>query len=196
MGNKRRITREDILSMEDYGAIRKDRRRALVQRKRNRRMAVGPFVTLHFENYDTMWHQVHEMLFIEKGGEAQIAGELEAYNPLIPQGRELVATMLLEIEDPVRRARTLATLGGIDETVTFTIGGDIVRGLPEQDVERTTEDGKTSSVHFLRFPFTDAQAEAFRQPNAQVVLGVGHPNYGHMAVVPDAVRQALAEDLD
>jgi hypothetical protein len=159
-------------------------------------MEVGPFATFYFENYETMWHQVHEMLHIEKGGDAQIEDELRAYNPLIPQGREWVATVMLEIEDPVRRASTLQRLGGIENRMFLTVAGEAVRGLSERDVERTKADGKTSSVHFVRFPLTDGQVEAARRPGAQIIVGFDHQEYAHMAMMPDAVRQALVNDLD
>ncbi len=193
---KHEITRADILPIEKYAAERKSLRQNIVAVKQRRRMEVGPVATFFFENYQTMWHQVHEMLFIEKGGEAQIADELSAYNPLIPKGRELVATVMLEIEDPVQRAKTLARLGGIETRMFITVGGEQVRGLPEGDVERTKADGKTSSVHFVHFRFSDAQVAAFRKPESQVIVGFDHPEYGHMAVMPAGVRQALAEDFD
>jgi uncharacterized protein DUF3501 len=121
---------------------------------------------------------------------------LSAYNPLIPKGRELVATVMFEIDEPVRRAATLLRLGGIEAKMFISVGGETVRAVAEADVERTKSDGKTSSVHFVHFPFTDAQVVAFRKPAAQVVIGFDHPEYSHMAVMPDAVRQALAEDFD
>ena len=96
------------------------------------------------------------MLFIEKGGAAQIPDELAAYNPLIPQGSELVATVMFEIDDPIRRARVLATLGGVEDKAFLRVGGDTIRGVSEEDQERTREDGKASSVQFMRFPFTPA----------------------------------------
>jgi hypothetical protein len=167
----------------------------LVATKRRRRVEVGPVATFYFENYQTMWHQVHEMLFIEKGGEAQIEDELRAYNPLVPQGNELVATVMFEIDDPVRRAATLLKLGGIEDKMFITVGGETVRGVPEGDVERTKSDGKTSSVHFVHFRFTPAQIGKFRASGAQVVLGFDHPEYGHMTALPDATRTALAQDF-
>ena len=104
MAAKHELTRDDVISMEDHARERKERRRALVEAKRHRRLEAGPDCTFYFENYETMWNQVHEMLFIEKGGEAQIADELRAYNPLVPKGRELVATVMFEIDEPARRA--------------------------------------------------------------------------------------------
>ncbi len=193
---KREITRADILAPEKYAAERRSLRQTVIAVKERRRMEVGPFATFYFENYQTMWHQVHEMLFIEKGGEAQIADELSAYNPLIPKGRELVATVMLEIEDPVRRAATLQRLGGIENAMFLSVGADTVRGVPEGDVERTKADGKTSAVHFVRFPFTAAQIAAFRTARARVVVGFDHVDYSHMAVMPEAVRRALAGDFD
>lgn len=192
---KREITRADILPMEAYARERAALRQTIVAAKRNRRVEVGPIATFYFENYQTMWHQVHEMLFIEKGGEGQIEDELRAYNPLVPNGRELVATVMFEIEDSVRRARTLAKLGGVERHMFMTVGCDRIQAVPEGDVERTKADGKTSSVHFMHFPFAPAQIAAFRASGAQVVLGIDHPEYGHMAVLPDATRAALAADF-
>jgi hypothetical protein len=170
-------------------------RESVVAAKKHRRVAVGPFATFHFENYQTMWHQVHEMLFIERGGEGQIADELAAYNPLIPQGAELVATVMLEIEDPARRARELAGLGHIERHMYVEIGGAKVYAESESDVERTKADGKTSSVHFVRFRFSPAQIAEFKTPGARVLIGIDHANYGHIAVVPENTRAALAADF-
>ncbi len=191
----RAIEASVILPMADYARERAERRRRITELKRNRRLEVGPFATFYFESYDTMLHQVHEMLFIEKGGAEQIPGELAAYNPLIPQGSELVATVMFEIDDPIRRARVLATLGGVEHTAFIRIGVEKVRGAAESDQERSREDGKTSSVHFLRFAFTPAQIAAFRDSKDDVVVGFDHPNYGHMAVMLQAVRQTLAQDF-
>jgi hypothetical protein len=192
---KTAITRADILPMADYARERGQLRADVVALKRRRRVEVGPFATFHFENYRTMWHQVHEMLFVEKGGEEQIGGELEAYNPLIPQGRDLVATVMLEIPDPDQRARTLARLGGIEKRMFLAVGAERIAARAEVDVERTKPDGKTSSVHFIHFDFTPAQIAAFRDAAVPVVVGVDHAEYGHMAVMPRDVRAALAEDF-
>ena len=194
---RRALTRADIMDMADYARVRKERRAAVTALKRNRRLAVGPFATFHFECFETMWMQVHEMLHIEGGGEEQIAGELEAYNPLIPRGDALIATLMLEIDDPARRERELYRLAGIEDTVRLEVGGVAVAARPiEDEVARTSEDGKTSSIHFLRFPFQPAESAAFRTPGARVLLGVEHPAYGHLAVMPEETRAALAEDLD
>lgn len=193
---KREITPADLISREAYTKVRKERRAELVERKRRRRLEVGPVATVHFENYESMWFQVQEMLYIERGGEAQIEGELAAYNPLIPKGRELVATVLFEIEDPERRKQMLARLGGIENNAFIEIAGERIRGVPEADQERSTAEGKASSVQFIHFPFTDAQVAAFRAPSAKVAVGFDHPHYGHLTAVPDAARAALAEDFD
>lgn len=192
---KREITRADILSMDDYARQRGELRRRLGEQKRHRRLAVGPHATLYFENYDTMWAQVHEMLFVERGGEAQIADELHAYNPLIPQGRELVATLMFEVPDEGQRRRLLAGLGGVENTVALLIGEERIAAIPETDVERTDDSGKASSVHFLHFPFNEAQSAAFRDLASRAMAAIDHSRYGHMAIIPDDVRQALLGDF-
>lgn len=189
------IRREDIMPLERYLEIRRRKRQEIAALKKDRRVEVGPHATFYFESYDTMWLQVHEMLAIERGGEAQIPDELEAYNPLVPNGRELVATVMFEIDDPDRRKTVLGRLGGVEETMTIAIGGDRIRARAEQDVDRTTAAGKASSVQFVHFDFTPEQIAAFRQPGAQVLVGIEHPAYGHMAVMPERVREALAGDF-
>ena len=198
MSGKRSISREDIVPIEIYAAERPERRRAIIALKRDRRLEVGPLAAFYFENYETMLSQVQEMLWIEKGGEKQIGDELAAYNPLIPQGRELVATMMFEIADPARRREILSRLGGVENTVTLEVAGQKIAAVPdhEEGIERTRADGKTSSIHFLHFPFQADQIAAFRQPGARVILAIEHPEYGHMAVLPEATRQALAGDFE
>ena len=192
----RKIEPAVIIPLAEYGPQRAERRKRITEIKKNRRLEVGPFATFYFESYDTMLHQVHEMLFIEKGGAEQLPDELAAYNPLIPQGSELVATVMFEIDDPLRRARVLAGLGGVENNAFMRVGGDTIRGVAEEDQDRTREDGKASSVQFIRFPFTPAQVTAFRGGGGDVIVGFDHANYGHMAVMPPAVRQALARDFD
>ena len=196
MAKPKHISREDILPMEEYATLRKDKAREITEIKRNRRMAVGPDATLYFESYETMWRQIHEMLFIERGGEEQMEDELSAYNPLIPQGKELVATLMFEIDDRARRQRVLGQMGGVEETVELRLGDEAINARAETDVDRSTAEGKASSVHFLHFPFTPEQIQRFRDGSVQVVLAITHPNYAHMAVMPENVRQALAEDFD
>src|SRR5580704_16274675 len=193
---KRALTRDDVLPMAEYSKLRRDRRQAVSELKKRRRVEVGPFATFYFENYDTMWQQVHEMLHVEKGGEEQIAEELAAYNPLIPQGHELVATVMLEIDDPARRANALARLGGIEDHMFLDIDGERISGAADPTRENTSPDGKASSVQFVWFRFTPEQIRRFKTPGARVIAGFDHPNYAHMAVMPEPVRAALAEDFD
>jgi hypothetical protein len=196
MTAKPSLDRADIMAMGDYIKERGERRKRMAEMKRSRRVEVGPFATFYFENYATMWHQVHEMLYIEKGGEAQIADELRAYNPLIPQGDELVATVMFEIDDEARRKTALERLGGIEDHMVLSIAGEQVRGTPEGDRENTRgEDNKASSVQFVHFRLTPAQAARFRASGAQILLGFDHPNYGHLALIPEKVRATLSEDL-
>ena len=191
----RRVTRADLLADADYAKVRKERRAALLPVKRLRRIELGPFCTVYFESFDTMLFQIQEMLLTEGGGEAQIEDELHAYNPLIPQGSELVATVMFEIDDPVRRATTLARLGGVENDFFLQIADERAPGVPEGDVERTREDGKASSVHFLRFALTSAQIAVFRDPKTQILIGCDHPDYSHMAGLSPATRAELSRDF-
>src|SRR6516225_9041771 len=192
--NKRRLTREDIAPPAEYAAMRGGERRRITDLKRHRRLDVGPFATFYFENYETMWHQVQEMLHIEKGGDAQIDDELAAYNPLIPDGAELVATVMFEIDDPIRRASVLARLGKIEDHVFVDVAGERIRGEADPTRENTSPEGKASSVQFIRFPFTKNQMARFKTPGTRIIAGFDHPNYGHMAVLPEPIRAALATD--
>src|SRR6201996_7770850 len=171
---QRKITPEDLMPLGAYELQRKALKQQLIPIKKQRRVEVGPFATFIFENYSTMWSQVMEMLRIEKGGDEQVPGELAAYNPLIPQGDELIATMMLEIEDEKRRNTVLLTLGGIEETVFMEVGHDRVMATPTEYDDRTTADGKTSSVHWLRFRLTPDQKTRFLTDKA--VIGLSHRN--------------------
>jgi len=196
MVNKRALVPADIMAMGEYAKIRGEQRKKMAQLKRLRRVEVGPFVTFYFECYATMWHQVHEMVYIEKGGAEQLAGEIEAYNPLIPNGWELIATFMIEIDDELRRKHVLDRLGGIEEAAFLSFAGETVRAKAEADQDRTSAEGKASSVQFVHFPFTPAQIAKFGTAGTQIVIGFDHPNYGHMAVMPEAVRAELAKDFD
>ena len=191
--NAHTITAADLLPLAEYETQRKTLKANLIPLKKLRRVEVGPFATFYFENYATMWLQVMEMLRIEKGGDEQIPGELAAYNPLIPQGDELIATMMLEIEDATRRAKALHILGGIEEMAFMEIGSDVIRATPTEYDDRTTADGKTSSVHWLRFKLTKEQIA--RLTSDKVVIGLSHRNYGHMAILTDETKAALAKDF-
>lgn len=195
MNAKHEITRADILPLSDYAKVRAERRKTIAEKKRNRRLRVGPYATFYFENFDTMLHQVHEMLAIEKGGDEQLKDELAAYNPLIPKGSELIATLMFEIPDADERKAVLAKLGGVENTVVLDVAGETIRGVAEQDVDRTNAAGKASSVQFLHFPFTAGQMQRFKTPGTKVVIAIGHPAYSHQAAMPEEVRCALSADF-
>jgi len=191
----RQITAADLIPDEAYARQRRERRQALLPVKRLRRVSLGPICTFIFENYDTMLFQVQEMLLTERGGAEQVADELAAYNPLIPQGSELVATVMFEIDDPLRREQTLARLGGVEDCFFLQVGAERALGVPEGDIERTREDGKTSSVHFLRFPLTPDQVARFRDPAVEILAGCNHEAYSHLAGLTPATRAELAKDF-
>jgi hypothetical protein len=142
-----------------------------------------------------MLFQIQEMLLIEKGGAAQIPDELAAYNPLVPQGRELIATIMFEVEDPVRRAEVLARLGGVEDLLYVKVGETKIFGLADGDEERTRDDGKTSAVHFLHFPLAPEQIAQFRDPATTIMIGSDHESYAHMALLSPATRAELARDF-
>ncbi|HXM70835.1 MAG TPA: DUF3501 family protein [Thermoanaerobaculia bacterium] len=196
MAAKHAITAADLLPLAEYAKIRREERRRILELKRRRRVEVGPCATFYFECFETMRQQIHEMLFIEKGGIAQVPGELLAYNPLVPKGNELVATLMIEIDEPERRQKMLARLGGIEETATLRIAGAVVKAKAEKDLDRTTAEGKASSVQFVHFPLSKAEIAAFKTPGSEIVLALNHPAYGHMARLPEPVRAELAKDLD
>ncbi|WP_025897499.1 DUF3501 family protein [Sneathiella glossodoripedis] len=191
----RKIERSDILPMAEYEKQRNDLKKKLIEIKRDRRVAIGPHATFYFENYDTMWAQVHEMLFIERGGEDQIVDELAAYNPLIPQGKELVATFMIEIDDPVQREQTLYSLGYIEDKIYMSVNGKKTLAVPEMDVDRTTEDGKTSAIHFLHFNLSEDQINAFKKEGAEIIIGIEHDSYAHMTKLNEATRRSLSNDF-
>ena len=189
------IFRADIMDMDDYAKVRRERRRNITKIKRDRRVALGPDATFYFESYETMWHQIHEMLYIERGGEEQIVDELAAYNPLIPKGRELIATLMFEIDEPERRESFLKGLGGVEETVCLYLGEKPIRAEAEADVDRTSADGKASSVQFLHFSFIDDDVALFRDPAVKAVLAIEHEKYPHMTLLSEATRLALRNDF-
>jgi Protein of unknown function (DUF3501) len=189
------ITPADILPAAQFAAERSQRRAALLPIKQLRRVDVGPHCTFYFESFETMLFQVQEMLHIEGGGDAQLADELAAYNPLIPKGEELVATIMFEIDEPERRARVLARLGGVERHFFIQVGAARIAGQQETDAERTREDGKASSVQFAHFHFTADQQRALADPGVQALVGVDHPEYAHLALLSPATRAELATDF-
>ena len=193
---RKEILLKDVMPMSEFGKTRAELRRKLMPTKRRRRISVGPWATFYFESYETMWFQVHEMLWIEGGGDAQLPGELAAYNPLIPKGRELVATLMFEVEDPGERARLLTSLGGVEKTIILTVAGQRIFGLVEEEVGQTRSDRKVSSVQFVHFPFTDDQVTSFLNCFGSVTLQIDHPGYAHVSKLDKEVRNELARDFE
>ena len=191
----RQIAASDLLSDAEFAKVRKERRAALLPIKRLRRVHLGPHCTFYFECFDTMLFQIQEMLLIEKGGAAQIPDELAAYNPMIPKGQELVATIMIEVEDPVRRAQILARLGGVEDLLYLKVGETKIYGTADGEEERTRDDGKTSAVHFLHFTLRPEQIAQFRDPATTILIGSDHESYAHMAVLSPATRAELSRDF-
>lgn len=196
MTTPKTLTKNDILTLEEYLPVRDQLRRDIVQVKKPRRIEIGPDATFYFENYATMKQQIQEMLYIEKGGDEQLIDELEAYNPMIPQGNELTATLMFEINDEVRRGKVLRSLTDVELTAYIEVDGEKVFAEPEQEVERTAAYGKTSSVHFLHFRFPDALIAKFGADDTRVILGIGHENYPHMSALSAETKASLAADFD
>lgn len=193
---KKRLTKEDLLPPEEFTKIRVQKRQEILEIKKNRRVPVGPEATLFFENVDTLWWQIQEMLYIEKGGDGQMEDELLAYNPLLPQGQELVATFMIEIDDPLRRAQVLGALGGIEHHLYLRFAGHTIKAIPEEDPNRTTESGKTSAIHFLHWAFTKDQIMDFSKPHQDIILEITHPQFSYKTLVMENVRAALQGDFE
>lgn len=189
------IKKEDLLSFDLYEKNRKKIRKKLVEFKKNRRVALGPYATFYFENFETMLGQIQEMLYIEKGGDQQLKDELEAYNPLIPKGNELIATLMFEIDDPILRTDFLNKVGGIEEKVYLQVGKDKIKAKPEVDVDRTSAEGKASSVQFVHFNFSEELIEKFKDFSTKVILGIEHNFYNHAITISENIKKALAKDF-
>ena len=193
--DKREILKEDIMPLDVYIKNRKELRKNIVSFKKDRRIALGPYATFYFESYETMLAQVQEMLYIEKGGDEQLKDELKAYNPLIPNGKELTATLMFEIDNPVSRSAFLGKVGGIEEKVFIKIEGEIVKAIPEEDVDRTSAEGKASSVQFIHFKFSDEQIQKFKLDGAEVEIGIDHKEYSHTTKLSSANLSSLSADF-
>ena len=190
------VEKADLLPAETYTKNRKKIRKDLVDLKKNRRIQLGPYATFYFESFETMLGQIQEMLHIEKGGDAQLKDELAAYNPLIPKGNELVATLMFEIDNPIIRADFLGKVGGIEEKVYFIVGKETIKSIPETDVDRTSAEGKASSVQFLHFTFTEIQIKNFKDLNMEVAIGIDHNLYNHKQKIPENIRVSLMKDFN
>ncbi len=192
----KQVSKEDLLSIEQYSLNRKKIRKDLLKFKKNRRIHLGPYATFYFECYETMLAQIQEMLFIEKGGDEQLKDELIAYNPLIPQGNELIATLMFEIDNPLSRAEFLNKVGGIEEKVFIQINNDEkINSIPEKDLDRTSAEGKASSVQFIHFNFSNQQIDKFKNLNNKIILGINHKLYDHSVVINNETRKALISDF-
>ena len=193
---KRLIQKEDIMPLDVYTIQRKDLRKKIVDFKKNRRIPLGPYATFYFESYETMLAQVQEMLYIEKGGDDQLKDELTAYNPLVPNGKELTATLMFEIDNPVSRAAFLGKVGGIEEKVYMKVSGDLIKAVPEEDVDRTSAEGKASSVQFIHFKFNDDQINKFKSGSSEIELGIDHNEYSHSTKLTKATVNSLISDFN
>ena len=193
---KKEIQKEDIMPLDTYIKQRKELRKNIVEFKKYRRISLGPYATFYFESYETMLAQVQEMLYIEKGGDEQLKDELNAYNPLIPNGKELIATLMFEIDNPVSRADFLSKVGGIEEKVFMKIDGDVVKAVPEEDVDRTSAEGKASSVQFIHFKLNEQQIEKFKLGSKVVEIGINHKEYSHTTKLSDLTVKSLSADFN
>ena len=192
---KKQIVKEDIMSLDVYTKNRKELRKNIVNYKKDRRVALGPYATFYFESFETMLAQVQEMLYIEKGGDEQLKDELTAYNPLIPNGKELTATLMFEIDNPVSRAAFLGKVGGIEDKVFLKINGDEIKAIPENDVDRTSANGKASSVQFIHFEFNDNQIKKFNNAS-EIEIGINHKDYSHTTKLSDETIKSLSADFN
>ena len=192
---KKQIEKKDLIPVEVYAETRKEIRKNIVEFKINRRIALGPYATFYFESFETMVAQVQEMLYIEKGGDEQLKDELIAYNPLVPNGRELTATLMFEIDNPVSRGAFLSKVGGIEEKIFMKIDDDIIKAAPEDDVDRTTAEGKASSVQFIHFKFNEDQIKKFKSNSTNIELGINHKEYTHTTKLTENNIKSLSADF-
>ena len=191
----REVTKTDLISLEQYSKERMKLRKEIIEFKKTRRVPLGPYATFYFECYETMLAQIQEMLYIEKGGNDQLKDELSAYNPLIPKGQELVTTLMFEIDNVLSRTEFLNKVGGIEKKIFIKINNEIINSTSEKDVDRTSSEGKTSSVHFIHFNFTDEQIIKFKDLGNEVILGIDHKLYNHMTKISEHTRKALIKDF-
>ena len=190
------VEKTDLLPADAYLKNRKKIRKDLLEFKKNRRLELGPYATFYFESFETMLGQIQEMLHIEKGGDEQLKDELAAYNPLVPKGNELVTTLMFEIDNPITRADFLGKVGGIEKKVYLKVGGESIKAIPETDVDRTSDEGKASSVQFLHFIFSEKQIKKFKDLSTEIIIGIDHNLYNHKEKVLDNIRGALIKDFN
>ena len=192
---KRQIEKKDLIPSDIYAVDRKKIRKNIVEFKKHRRIALGPYATFYFESFETMLAQVQEMLYIEKGGDEQLSDELIAYNPLVPNGKELTATLMFEIDNPISRAAFLEKVGGIEEKVFMKIDKEVIKASPEKDVDRTSANGKASSVQFIHFKLNDNQIDKFKSGSSNIELGIEHKEYAHSTKLTDENIKSLTADF-
>ena len=190
------LAREDLMSLEEYAAQRADFRKDVLEHKKNRNIALGPHATLYFEDKKTIQYQIQEMLRIEKIFEADgINEELEAYNPLIPDGSNWKATFMIEYDDVAERQKVLATLVGVEDKVWVQVEGcEKVYAIANEDLERSTDE-KTSAVHFMRFELTPEMVKAVKD-NKAISMGIDYQGFEQeINPISEASRASLANDL-
>ena len=196
MGNKKRqIEKKDLMPADAYAESRKQIRKELVKFKENRRIALGPYATFYFESFETMVAQIQEMLYIEKGGDEQLKDELIAYNPLVPDGKEFTATLMFEIDNPISRGAFLGKVGGIEEKIFMKIENEEIKAVPENDVDRTSAEGKASSVQFIHFKFNEEQIKKIKSGNTSIELGINHKEYTHTTKLSQDNISSLSADF-
>ena len=192
---KKQVEKEDLMSADIYAERRKQIRKNLVEFKKNRRIALGPYATFYFESFETMVAQIQEMLHIEKGGDEQLKDELTAYNPLVPNGKELTATLMFEIDNPLSRGAFLGKVGGIEKKIFMRVDNQEVKAVPETDVDRTSAEGKASSVQFIHFKFNDDQINKIKSGNTSIELGIDHKEYSHTTKLTEDNVKSLSADF-
>jgi len=193
---KKIIMESDVIDIDSYIKDRESIKKRIKEHKSSRRIHVGPHATFYFESFDTMLYQVQEMLFIERGGREQLQDELKAYNPLIPSGKSLVATLMFEIDNPEIRKKFLNSIGGIEQNTFIQIQDQKIYSRAEDDTNRTNKNGKASSVHFLHFDFDETKVKLFADAHSEVSLGFDHENYHHISILSPTVKKSLVEDFD
>ena len=189
------VTKADLIPADDYAKNRKSFRKEIVSYKKDRRVSLGPYANFYFESYETMKAQIQEMLHIEKGGEEQLKDELIAYNPLVPNGKELIATLMFEIDNPISRAAFLGKVGGIEENIFMKINNELIKAVPETDVDRTSAEGKASSVQFIHFKLNDDQIFKFKSGSLNIELGIEHKYYMHTTKFTEDNIKSLSADF-
>ena len=191
------LTHADLHSLEEYSKIRDDFKRHAVNHRKHRQVTVGDHMTLHFEDRVTVKYQIQEMLLIEKTFLTEgIQDELDAYNPLVPTGSNLKATLTIEYGDPAIRAEKLKELHRVEDRIFVQVyGHDPVFAIADEDMDRSNDE-KTAAVHFLRFALTEALIRVLRKSDVDVFVGVDHPKYNEVTKVNTLTKEMLVKDFD